>query len=116
MLEWHKKNPHVNILRSLKHRAKKKGMEFNLTKEDIAIPEYCPILGIKLESHVGEGVGARFDSPSVDRIDNSLGYTKGNVWIISRLANAMKSEANPEQLIKFAKWVIFNYVEGENNV
>ena len=111
ILAWHKRNTHVNILRSLKHRAKKKGMEFNLTKEDVVIPEFCPILGIKLQSHVGEGTGGKFNSPSVDRIDNSLGYVKGNVWVISQLANAMKSEASPEQLIKFANWVLSNYVE-----
>ena len=109
---WHKRNPHVNILRSLKHRAKNRGLEFNLTKEDIIIPEVCPILGIPIQSHIGEGRGGRFDSPSVDRIDNNKGYIKGNVWVISQLANAMKSEASPEQLIKFAEWVFSNYSEG----
>lgn len=109
MQRWHKENPHVSMLRTLKHRAKKKGLEFNITKEDLVIPEYCPILGIKIESNVGKGSGGKMNSPSVDRIDNNLGYIKGNVWVISQLANAMKSQANPEQLVAFAKWVMSEY-------
>lgn len=106
---WHKLNPHVNILRSLKHRAKRRGLAFSLDKKDIVIPEFCPVLGIRLQSHTGKGHGGKFDSPSVDRIDNALGYVKGNVQVISQLANAMKSEANPEQLLKFAEWVMSTY-------
>jgi len=51
----------------------------------------------------------RSNSPSIDRKDNSKGYTKENVWIISQQANQMKSDATPEQLKKFAKWIISEY-------
>jgi hypothetical protein len=86
-----------------KTRATKKGLEFNIELEDIVIPDMCPILDIKLEKnkiHKGD------NSPSLDRIDNAKGYIKGNVWVISSLANQMKSSANKEQLIKFGQWTL----------
>lgn len=89
------------MLATSRRRASKLGLEFNLTIEDILIPEQCPILGIKLIRQTNKGRSAKC-SPSLDRIDSSKGYIKGNVWVISMLANAMKNEANKEELLKFA--------------
>jgi hypothetical protein len=68
---------------------------------DIVIPEYCPLLGIKIETRKA-GKGAQDCSPSLDRIDNTKGYEKENVWVISWLANRMKNTASNEQLLTFA--------------
>ena len=46
---------------------------------------------------MGEGE-AKFDSPTIDKLIPSLGYTKGNVWIVSRRANMIKSDATLEEL------------------
>lgn len=86
-----------------KVRAKESKREFTIVLEDIKIPTYCPILGIKLQSH--KGSGGRINSPSLDRIDNDKGYTPDNIQVISHLANCMKANANKKQLIAFAKWV-----------
>jgi hypothetical protein len=43
-------------------------------------------------------MGPRPASPSLDRIDNALGYVKGNVRIISFRANALRSNATLEEL------------------
>lgn len=66
----------------------------------------CPIL--KTPFRVG---GDYADSPSVDRIDASKGYTPDNIQIISHLANSMKSYANAEQLKLFA-----NYYSEDNSM
>lgn len=89
-------------------RAKTRGLECTITRDDIVIPERCPILGIPLQRNKGKGV-ASANSPSVDRIDSSRGYVPGNVWVISYKANAMKNNATPDELLAFARWAIKAY-------
>ena len=95
------------VLARIKDRAKKKGLEFNLDLEDVDYPDVCPILGLKLER--GTSGKSTNNSPSVDRINLEIGYVKGNIQVISQLANSMKSNATPEQLLMFANWVIKTY-------
>ena len=94
------------ILREVKYRAKRNNLAFDLTKEDVEYPSVCPILGLTLAR--GEGTPQK-NSPSVDRIDPTQGYVKGNIQVISQLANAMKQDATPEQLLLFADWVYRTY-------
>mgnify|MGYP007075817688 CR=1 FL=1 len=35
---------------------------------------------------------------SLDRIDSSKGYIKGNVWVISLRANRIKNDSTPQEL------------------
>lgn len=88
------------ILRHAKGRALTKGLEFNLTEEDIILPTHCPILGIPLSKD-----GRRYGY-SLDKLDPKGGYVKENVWVISQLANAMKWDSNREERIAFANWVL----------
>jgi hypothetical protein len=94
------------ILFQLKGRAKRRGLEFNLALEDLAIPKVCPVLGIKLR--FGRGKMSP-NSPSVDRLDNRLGYTKDNVRVISYRANALKNNATLTELR-----AIVAYMEGRH--
>jgi hypothetical protein len=96
------KNPEKAMLKSSKQRAKENGLEFNIQETDIKIPTHCPILGIELD--MNRKKGKRFNGPSLDRIDSSKGYVKGNIWIISDLANRMKQNATVEQLKLFGEW------------
>ena len=101
---YYLENKQYYVFHSVKARAKKKGIEFDLEPEDITPPEFCPVLGLKLER--SKGSGPAHNSPSVDRIDPKKGYVKGNVQVISQLANAMKQDATPEQLKMFATWIL----------
>jgi hypothetical protein len=103
-------NPEKMLHKTAKHRALKRGVEFNIDVSDIVIPEVCPVLGIPLV--IADGTkkpGGRMDSPSLDRIDNEKGYVKGNVQVISHMANSMKFTANKEQLLAFANWILKEY-------
>lgn len=82
-----------NLLYSAAKRAAQKGWDFNLEFSDIQIPERCPVLGIALASGSGARGVARDCNPSLDRFDNSKGYVKGNVRVISLRANKLKSDA-----------------------
>lgn len=94
------------ILERCRKRARQSKLECNIDLSDIIIPQSCPVLGIALIRGKDK---ASINSPSVDRIDPNGGYTKGNIQIISNLANMMKNNATPEQLISFAQWVLQTY-------
>lgn len=108
-----REHPEKIMLYSAKQRAKEKGWEFNLEESDIIIPDKCPILEIDL---LPGGVGKQtFNSPSIDRIDSTKGYIKGNIKVISLRANMMKNDASLEELQKF-KQNIINYINNEDIV
>lgn len=100
------------LLRNAQIRALKLGLQCTITLDDIQIPEYCPLLNIKLTTGTKEDYTS---SPSLDRIDNSLGYTPSNIRVISSLANTMKSNATREQLLTFAA-NITRYLQTEDIV
>lgn len=83
----------VSRLRSRKRKGK-----CNLTADDIVIPAMCPLLGIPLQFATGQ---PQLNSPSVDCIDPTKGYVRGNVWVISKMANTMKSCASKSELMAF---------------
>lgn len=98
------KQPHeYKMWKASRNSARSRGFNHNIEPSDIVIPTHCPILGIELKP--GENA-RRSHSPSLDRIDNSRGYVKGNVWVISCKANTMKSDATPEELRRFSEWAI----------
>jgi len=85
--------------------AKSRNIEFSITEDDfLELPEYCPLLNVKLDYIYGNG--RNLNAASIDRIDSSKGYIKGNVWIISLLANIMKNQASIEELLEFSNNVI----------
>jgi hypothetical protein len=106
--EKHNERPDKMMLRSAKHRAKKKGLPFNIDLSDIVIPKVCPVLGIELKANAGNG-GVSRGSPSLDRIIPSLGYVKGNVQVISNATNLLKGDSTSDEMLLFAGWVIKTY-------
>lgn len=86
-----------------KLRARHKGLPFDIEPSDIKIPEYCPVLGIKLEC--AKGRHPQPQSPSLDRIHPEFGYVRGNILVISHRANTLKRDATEEELTKVLKYV-----------
>lgn len=91
------------MLERARQRARKKGFDFDLTVEDITpLPAHCPVFGQPFEPNNGH---QNPNAYSLDRIDNSKGYVRGNVAVISYLANRLKNDATPDQLRRIADWM-----------
>ena len=98
----HKLDPRRSMLADAKKRAENKGLDYDLVMEDIVIPEICPVLGIDLFVLGGKRTP---NSPSLDRVDNSKGYTKDNVSVISLRANMLKNDAQIWELEAIVKYM-----------
>lgn len=91
------------LVRNAKRRAKLKNIPFNIDFSDLTLPKTCPLLGIELKKHLGEGNYVQDDCPTIDRIIPELGYVKGNVQIISQKANRIKSNASYKEVLSVAE-------------
>jgi hypothetical protein len=92
------------VLSHARCRAREKGLDFSITydflmSQDISV---CPVfLTPMLPS--SDCINS---SPSLDRVDNTQGYTPSNVKVISWRANRLKSDATREELV-----AIINYMD-----
>lgn len=96
-----------SLLASSKQRAKLRGLPWSLCEEDIAevYPEdgRCPVLGIPLRRKVGLGrQGGAPDSPTLDRIVPEKGYVRGNILVVSDLANRVRGDASVDEIDRVA--------------
>jgi len=96
----HLADPRRRMVVTAKHRAKKKGLPFDLAITDFEIPAFCPALGIPI--YIDGGLD---NSPQLDRTIPKLGYVRGNVTVISGRANRIKNDSTPEELQKISAWV-----------
>jgi hypothetical protein len=96
-----KHDPARHMLNNSKQRAKVSGLKHTLTVDDIVIPDFCPVLGIKLETGNRK---SHYNAPSIDRIDNTKGYIKENIVVVSTRANLLKKDATINELIMLAKF------------
>ena len=95
------------LYKNIKSRCKRIGREFSIELDDIIIPKKCPVFGFDLKREDRE---TWMCAPSVDRIDSSKGYIKGNVTVVSRRANILKRDATVEELEQ-----LFNYYKTLRN-
>ena len=87
------------LLTAAKKRSKDNSLQINIDENYIKsiwqLNNKCPIRNVKYSF----GVKTHSDnSPSLDRINNNLGYVKGNVMIISTKANMVKLNYTLEEL------------------
>lgn len=94
------------MIESSAYRAKTKGFAHNLSVYDIyemynfELPQTCSVLGSDLGYYNSK---FQADSASLDKINPALGYTKGNVRIISYAANTWCSNMTKEQKLAILK-------------
>lgn len=91
------RDPRCFMLSRARTRSLKHNVPFNITKEDIVIPTFCPVLGIPLQIGTGDKTD---NSPSLDRIVPSKGYVIGNIEVMSDKANRIKTNASLEEIEK----------------
>lgn len=105
---WKAANYARYMFNAAKCRAKKKGREFTISIEDVVVPTHCPVLGIPLFAKKDGTTGPGPNSPTLDRIDNKLGYIKGNVIVISYRANGLKSDATIDEVRRVLAYLAAN--------
>jgi hypothetical protein len=90
------------IVSTARGSARKRGIDFQITAEDITLPDNCNFCGERID----------YDAPNrmhhmaatVNRIDASLGYCPGNVEIIHRVCNLTLGRLCPALLEKFIEY------------
>ena len=95
-----------------KRRASAKGFEFNLTSDWVADKlraNKCEATGVEFNFNVPHNQKHGDFTPSVDRIDNSLGYTQDNCWIVCLMFNRAKSEGTFDNVLAMAKSMTEKY-------
>ncbi len=84
--------------------ARRRGISFDLTAADLVWPEFCPILGIRLD-YFTRGL-IKPDLPTIDRVDPRFGYSPTNARIVSFRANTIKSSATIKEIQAVLDYVL----------
>ncbi|MDB9796140.1 hypothetical protein OAB44_01945 [Pelagibacteraceae bacterium] len=94
----YRKDSSAIILAAIKTKCKLKKIKFDIDRNYLKsiMPKdmICPVM--KKKMYIGEKYHKY--SPTIDRIIPSTGYVKGNVIVVSRIANMIKTDANVEQI------------------
>ncbi len=94
-----KTHPIRYLISKAKARSKRYGIPFEISVEDVSLPTHCPLLNIPLDPCSD----LRDFRPSLDRLDNSKGYIRGNVVVVSWRANRLKGDATADELETIAR-------------
>ena len=78
------KTPQELIWLRTREQARNNNEIFDITPDDIVIPEYCPIKNIKIKTSINDYYNDGYFH--LTKINQNLGYTKNNIQIISRAA------------------------------
>jgi len=100
------RNPAKSMIERSRKGAAKRGLEFTITEADIQpLPRFCPVLGLEL--YYLSTRPCPPNAASLDRLDNTKGYTQGNVWVISYRANSLKGDSTLEEIKQLLRYMAF---------
>jgi hypothetical protein len=110
------------FFRKLENGAIDRGIEFNITIEDIWVQyikqnKKCAISGLDI-FFASSGDKDIERTTSVDRIDSSIGYVKDNIQIVHKRVNIIKGNMTKEELLFWIKTIYNNnknYVDNISN-
>lgn len=95
----------VVLVSGARARAARKGLAFDLTVEDVQSiwpsDNCCPVLGTPFKRALGSQ-GSSPTSPTLDRICPEKGYVRGNLIVVSALANRIRNDASVQEIKKVA--------------
>ncbi len=100
---WYNANLEKILWHAAKRRAVRLGLPFDIEPSDIVIPERCPVFGVEFTRAVG--AGSKPTSPTLDRIHPEMGYVRGNIAVISKWANDVKSYGTAAEHRRVAEWM-----------
>ena len=96
---WVRDNPERSRFLLKRRKCSQENIEFTVPLSMyFSVPEVCPALGIPLKF----SKGYTDNTPCLDRISPSGGYTPENVIWVSRLANIVKNDATPDTILRVA--------------
>lgn len=97
--------PWARCLAHAKQRSSKKSLPFDLTREwaESVWTGECAVTGLPFE--MGDAKWHAF-SPSIDRVDSSLGYVQTNCRFVLFAVNSLKSTGTDEQMLAVARAIV----------
>lgn len=104
------------LLSMKKYAARKAGVEFSLSLDDVVWSRSCPALGVEFDLPgvtQADKKGPKRNSLSFDRIDPRRGYVAGNVVLVSHQANSIMGNAtSPDRIRRVADWFDWALAQG----
>jgi|SRR6187397_891196 len=101
------------LAKSARHRAKLSGLDFDEAVVELLaanMPDHCACCGGALDYSTGRGPD-RWDSPSIDRIDSTKGYTRDNTAVICMWCNSRKTNFTISDL-----QMLLRYMQSSNPI
>jgi len=97
-------NPCKRLLKASKSRSR----DHNISLSDVEeaykrCNGKCPVIGCGRSFRLDCTPGDRYSAPSLDRIDSSLGYVSGNIWVICFECNHLKRDHSAARLSGLAE-------------
>lgn len=102
----------ANVCRRHRTHAKARGIPFEITRADVykvmqTADFRCAVSGIAFSKKI-TGEATEPWTPSIDRIDNRHGYVRGNIRVVSTIANFAMNRWGYDALLRLANAVVMN--------